>query len=415
MSATLSRVNLYEALTHAARVADKSGKLAFAKFARLEAKAADRSVLLTTFNGQTAIESVLAGDVADDMLAYLDTETLLRLVTAMPEGAITLTLKSNDLLITTGDGKQKHNLKIGADVEIPVIAGSTKTSMARISGIELRRLCRAVKFASMNEGQPSLMTVHMAFNKPDEKTVVVVASATDGFAAVQSLAPALSCTKSAVGKAITFPASFVALLLEAVRPDDQVELHRSGENRFIVVVTNEKTGKNLALASTESAAVPPVKDIAEMIKSTKDKANVTIEVETAALVNALDIVGAYSNGDKDLANLFLAVQAGVIRYASNPTDNGQCRAVLDGTVAGPDTSRWFAPTIFRKAVSLMPEKTKAFLSTDLAALPILFVGDNVRVMVAPLVRGSQQDVEFDEATAIELPVEMKANVETVAA
>jgi hypothetical protein len=36
-------------------------------------------------------------------------------------------------------------------------------------------------------------------------------------------------------------------------------------------------------------------------------------------------------------------------------------------------------------------------------------------MVAPLVRGSQQDVEFDEATVIELPVEMKANVETVAA
>jgi hypothetical protein len=259
------------------------------------------------------------------------------------------------------------------------------------------------------------MTVHVAFNKPDEKTVVVVASATDGFAAVQSLAPALFCAKSAAGKAITFPASFVALLLEAVRPDDQVEIHRSGENRFIVAVTNDKTGKNLALASTESAAVPPVKDIAEMIKSTKDKANVTIEVETAALVNALDIVGAYSNGDKDPANLFLSIQAGVIRYASNPTDNGQCRAVLDGTVAGPDTSRWFAPAIFRKAVSLMPEKTKAVLSTDLAALPILFVGDNVRVMVAPLVKASQQDVEFDEATAIELPIEMNANAEAVAA
>jgi hypothetical protein len=415
MSATLSRVNLYEALTNAARVADKSGKLAFAKFARIEAKATDRNVMITTFNGQTAIESILAGDVADDMLAYLDTETLLRLVTAMPEGAITLTLKSNELLITTRDGKQKHNLKIGADVEIPVIAGSTKTSMARISGIELRRLCRAVKFASTNEGQPSLMTVHVAFNKPDEKTVVVVASATDGFAAVQSLAPAISCTKSAVGKAITFPASFVALLLEAVRPDDQVEIHRSGENRFIVAATNDKSGKNLALASTESAAVPPVKDIAEMIKSTKDKANVTIEVETAALVNALEIIGAYSNGDKDPANLFLAIQAGVIRYASNPTDKGQCRAVLDGTVAGPDTSRWFAPSIFRKAVSLMPEKTRAVLSTDPAALPMLFVGDNVRIMVAPLAKSSQPEVEFDEATAIELPIEMKANAEAVAA
>ena len=415
MSATLSRVNLYEALTNAARVSDKTGALAAAKFARIEANAAERVLMITAFNGQTAIESILVGDVTDDMLAYVDAQILLKLVTAMPEGAITLALNSNNLIMTTGDSKHKNNLNIGTDVEIPVIAGSTKSSMAKISGIELRRLCRAVKFASTNEGQPGLMTVHVAFNKPDEKTVVVVASATDGFAAVQSLAPALSCTKAAVGKAITFPASFVALLLEAVRPDDQVEIYRSGENRYIVAVTNDKTGKNLALASTKSAAVPPVKDIAEMIKSTKDKANVTIEVETAALVNALDIVGAYSNGGKDLANLFLAIQAGVIRYASNPTDNGQCRAVLDGTVAGPDTSRWFAPAIFRKAVSLMPEKTKAVLSTDLAALPILFVGDNVRVMVAPLVKGSQQDVEFDEATAIELPVEMKANVETVAA
>ena len=105
----------------------------------------------------------------------------------------------------------------------------------------------------------------------------------------------------------------------------------------------------------------------------------------------------------------------MIRYASNPTDNGQCRAVLDGTVAGPDASRWFAPTIFRKAVSLMPEKTRAVLSTDPAALPILFVGDNVRVMVAPLAKSSQPEVEFDEATAIELPVDMKVNAEAVAA
>ena len=63
----------------------------------------------------------------------------------------------------------------------------------------------------------------------------------------------------------------------------------------------------------------------------------------------------------------------------------------------------------------MPEKTRAVLSTDPAALPILFVGDNVRVMVAPLAKASQQDVEFDEATAIELPIEIKANAEAVAA
>jgi len=415
MSATLSRINLYEALTHAARVTDKSGKLAFAKFTRFEARAADRSVMITTFNGQTAIESILAGDVADDLLAYLDTETLLKVVAAIPEGAITLSLKGNGMLLTTGDGKHKHNLMVGADVEIPVITGSSKTSLARISGIELRRLCRAVKFASLNDGQPSLMAVHVAFNKPDEKTIIVVASATDGFAAIQSLAPAISCTASAVGQAIAWPASFAALLLETVRPDDLVEIHRSGESRFIVAVTNEKTGKNLALASTESAAVPPVKNIAEMIKSTKDKADVSIEVETAALTNALDIVGAYSNGDKDLANLFLATHAGVIRYASNPTGSGQCRAILDGSACGPDTSRWFATALFRKAVSLMPEKTKAVLSTDPTSLPILFMGDNVRIMVAPLVRGAQQDVEFDDATAIELPIAAKAGADVVAA
>ena len=412
MTATLSRINLYEALTNAARIA--GNKTPVAKFARIEAKAADRTVMITTFDNQTAIESILAGEVADDMLAYVDTETLLKLVTAMPEGAINLTLKKTGMLMTTGDGKHKHDLTIGADVEIPVIAGSSKTAMARIAGIEMRRVCRAVKFASTEESKPNLMTVHVAFNKPDEKTVVIVASATDGFAAIQSLAPGLSCHKAAVGKAITFPASFVGLLMETVRPDDLVEIHRSGENRYIISATNEKSGKNLALASSESAAVPPVNDIARMIKTTKDKANVTIEIDTPALTNALDIVGAYSNGDKDPSNLFLAVSNGEIRYASNKTEKGQCRNVLDGMVTGSNTSRWFATHIFRKAVSLMPEKTRAFLSTDAAVMPILFMGDNVRVMVAPLSSSSQQEVKFDEAEAVELPLDVKSEVEVTA-
>ena len=39
MTATLSRINLYKALTNAARIT--SNKTAVAKFARIEAKAAD--------------------------------------------------------------------------------------------------------------------------------------------------------------------------------------------------------------------------------------------------------------------------------------------------------------------------------------------------------------------------------------
>ena len=413
MTATLSRVNLFEALTNAARISDKNGALAAAKFARIEAKAAERIVMVTTFNGQTAIESILAGDVADDMLAYVDAQTLLKLVTAMPEGAITLSLKNNGLTMTTGDGKHKNDLKIGSDVEIPVVAGSSMTEMARIAGIELRRLARAVKFTSVDEAKPSLMAVHMAFSKPGDN-VIAVASATDGFAAIQSLAPVISCAKEALSKAITFPASFVSLMLDTVRPDDQVTIHRSGESRFIIAVKNDKTGKNLALASTESAAVPPVEAIAKMIKSTKDEADVNIEVETAALENAIDIIGAYASGGADLAYLFLAVHDGTIRYASNPTENGQCRAILDGTAAGPKASRWFNPGMVRKAVSLMPEKTRAAMPSK-PKTPILFIGDNVRVMVAPMDNAALKEVKFEEAVAIELPLEQKAEAEVMAA
>jgi DNA polymerase III sliding clamp (beta) subunit (PCNA family) len=411
MSLTLSRVNLYEALTNAARVTN--GTLASAKFARVEARAADRVVMITTFNGQTAIESILAGDVADDMLTYVDAQTLLKLVMAMPEGAITLALKDNELTMTTGDGKHKNDLKIGSDVEIPVIAGSTMTEMAKIAGIELRRLARAVKFASMDEAKTALMAVHVAFNKPGD-SVIAVASATDGFAAIQSLAPVISCAKTAVGKAITFPASFVSLLLDTVRPDDQVTIHRSGENRFIISVTNDKTGKNLALASTESSAVLPVDSIATMIKSTKDGADVNIEVDTSALENALDIIGAYTRGGNDLAYFYLAVHDGAIRYASNPTENGQCRAILDGTAAGPKASRWFNPGMLRKAVSLMPEKTRAAMPSK-PKTPILFMGDNIRVMVAPMDNAALKDVKFEEAAAIELPLQQSAVVESVSA
>ncbi len=414
MSITLSRANLYEALINAARVSEKSGTLAAAKFARIEAKAAERTVMVTTFNGQTAIESVLAGDVADDMLFYVDVQTLLKLVTAMPEGAITLALKKNGLTMTTGDGKHKNDLKTGgSDIEIPVIAGSSMTEMARISGIELRRLARAVKFASTDEARPSLMTVHVAFNKPGDN-VIAVASATDGFAAIQALAPVVSCAKTAVQKAITFPASFVALMLDTVRPDDLVTIHRSGENRFIVAVTNEKTGKNLALASTESAAVPPMDSIAKMIKSTKEEADVNIEAGTSALENAIDIIGAYTGGSNDLVYLFLAVNDGTIRYASNPTDNGQCRAILDGTASGPKASRWFNPGMVRKAVSLMPERTRAAMPSK-PNTPILFMGDNVRVMLAPVNNAVLKEVDFEEAAAVELPLTQEAVAEVVAA
>jgi len=413
MTATLSRDNLFEALTNAARISDKNGTLAAAKFARIEAKAAARVVMITTFNGHTAIESILAGDVADDMLAYVDAQTLLKLVTAMPGGAITLALKNNGLTMTTGDGKHKNDLKIGSDVEIPVIAGSSMTEVARMAGIELRRLARAVKFASPDEAKPSLMTVHVAFGKPGD-SVIAVASATDGFAAIQSLAPVISCAKAEIDKAITFPASFVSLMLETVRPDDQMTIHRSGESRFIIAVTNDKTGKNLALASTQSAAVPPVESIAKMIKSTKDDADVNIEAETSAMANALDIIAAYAGGGNDLAYMFLAIHDGTIRYASNPTENGQCRAILDGIATGPKASRWLNPGMVRKAVSLMPEKTKAVMPSR-PNTPILFLGENIRVMLAPMDSANLKEIKFEEADAIELPLEQKAVAEAVAA
>jgi hypothetical protein len=411
MTATLARVTLFEALTHAAKVSN--GTLPAAKFARIEAKAAERVVMITTFNGQTAIESILAGDVGDDMVAYVDAQTLLKLVTAMPEGAITLALKGTGLTMTTGDSKHKNDLKIGTDMEIPVVAGSTMTEMAKIAGVELRRLARAVKFASADDAKPSLMAVHVAFNKPGD-AVIAVASATDGFAAIQSLAPVISCAKAAIGKAITFPASFVALMLDTVRPDDQVTIHRSGENRFIIAVSNEKSGKKLMLASTESAAIPPVDSIAKMIKSTKDEADVNLEVGTADLENALDIISAYVSSGTDLAYMFLSVRDGTIRYASNPTENGQCRAILDGTATGPKASRWFNPSMVRKAVALMPEKTRAAMPSK-AKTPILFIGDNVRVMLAPMENATLKEVKFEEAAAIELPLEKVAVEENVTA
>jgi|GEM_PF-2018161 len=404
MSVTLSRVSLFEALAHATRVADKNSPLAAAKFARLEAKAADRTLMVTTFNGQTAVESVLAGDVADDLLVYVDAQTLYKLVSAMPEGAITLAMNGNGVSMTTGDGKFKNDLKIGADIEIPVIAGSSRTEMARIAGVEVRRLARAVKFASSEDAKPALMTVHVGFNKVEEK-VIAVASATDGFAAVQSLAPVISCSQAAVEKGLTFTAPFMSLILEAVRPDDQVTVYRSGESRFIIAVTNDKSGKNLALASTESSVVTPVEQIAAMIKSTKSEADVTFEVDTASLENALDIIGAYSGDNSDLAYVFLSIHNGMVYYASNPTGNGQCRpSILDGTAAGPNTSRWFNPNMVRRAADLMPEKTKASMPSK-PKTPILLMGDNIRVMIAPMDNTALKDIKVEEATAVELPME----------
>ena len=63
MPATLARGSFYEAQANEARVA--RGPLPSARLVRLKSKAAERVLLLTTFNGQTAIESVLGADFAD--------------------------------------------------------------------------------------------------------------------------------------------------------------------------------------------------------------------------------------------------------------------------------------------------------------------------------------------------------------
>jgi hypothetical protein len=407
---TLSRVNLFEALKNGASAC--GGTLPSGKFARLEARAADRLVMITTFNGATAIESVLPGDVADDMLALVDAQTLLHLVAAMPEGAISLALKNNRLVMTTGDGKYKNDLKVGGpEIEIPVISGSSKTRLARISGVDFQCLGRAVKFALAAEGEPKLMSVNVAFNQYGER-VLAVASATDGFSACQSLAALISCEKSAVGKSIAFPASILTQMLQIIRPDDEVEICRSGKTRYIISATNEKTGKNLALASSEASAPAPAEPIARIIQTTKDQGDVSMEVDTASLASALEIITAFSTREEP-ASMRLSVRDGAIQYASDPTGSGQCQpSTLDGTATGPAACRWFEPSFIRKVVGVMPEKTRAVLPSK-PLRPILFIGDNIRVTVAPKSTQALEAVKFDEPVAIELPAEQPV-VEAVA-
>lgn len=408
---TLSRVNLLDALKNGTPAC--GGTLPSAKFVRIEAKAADRVVMTTTFNGTTAIESIVAGDVADDMLVHVDAQTLLRLVTAMPEGAITLALKNNSLVLTASDAKFKNDLKIGGpDIEIPVIAGSTKTKMAKLTGVDFQYLFRAVKFASADEAKPKLMIVNVAFNQFGEK-ILAVSWAADGFSACQALAPVASCVKDAIGKDINFPASIVSQMVQVIRPDDEVEICRSGKSRYIVSVTNGKTGKNLTMASSESSEATPVDMISKVIKTTKEQGDVSMEIDTTSLASALDVITAFTTRE-EIASMHLSVKDGVIKYASDPTGSGQCLpSTLDGTASGPTTSRWFEPSFIRKAVSVMPEKTKAVMSSK-PGMPILFMGDNIRVTVAPKSTRELEAIKFEEAIAVELPLEQPV-VEEVAA
>jgi hypothetical protein len=43
------------------------------------------------------------------------------------------------------------------------------------------------------------------------------------------------------------------------------------------------------------------------------------------------------------------------------------------------------------------------------------MGDNIRVMVAPMDNAALKDVKFEEAAAIELPLQQSAVVESVSA
>jgi hypothetical protein len=134
MSATLARGSFYDALANEARVARSS--LPSVRFVRLKSKVAERVLMLTTFNGQTAIESVLGADFADDMITCVDATVLLKRLAAMPDGAIGLATNDTGLTMTAGDGKFKNDMKVGRDVELATGEVVTISSIFQSSGGE---------------------------------------------------------------------------------------------------------------------------------------------------------------------------------------------------------------------------------------------------------------------------------------
>ena len=381
---------LANALNAVTRASLKSSLVAAFALVRLDANASGE-LSLSCFNGETAVRAVVYAACNDDLSVSVDAQTL-KAVTDTLVGEVRLELADKALVIL--NGANRTTLRI-IEETIPIIGGETTADLFTLSGASLRSLARVLPFASTEDSRPALQVLHLTISDQG-----VVAQTADGFTAGIVVEKFLEAREKAV---VSLPINFARLLAALVEEKDTVKVQSAGENRFLFHLAQTESGKSLILATVAPANAFPAEQLAQLLQGAQTSTTTRMTLQKQALLQTVRMVGAMGT-----QNTFLKVANGTIKVASAPTDTGQARNVLDGTVTGTDAKVWMSALYLKRAV----DACKAELTVQLGGekKPVLLIEGNFTGILMPLfVDGKDPFADEDEPIAISLPMMQNAD------
>ena len=381
---TIQQDTLHGALDAVTRASLKSSLMAAFSLVRLDANT-NGLMNLSCFNGETAARATVHVDCNEDLSVCVDAMTLKAVVETLV-GEIYMSVEQNSLILQ--GASTKTTLRI-VDEPFPIIGEESIQMIATVSGVTFRSLARVLPFASTDDARAVLQVFHLMLDQES-----VTAQTADGYSAGHVRE---SIEGPAEPTSVSLPLSFARVLSTLVEDHDTVRLGTSGPNRYIFQITNEKSAKDLTLATVTSAENFPSAQIMTLVEDARKNTTAHLHVQQNSLMQSIRMVNAMGT-----QCTFIKAVNGVAKIASAESETGQARNILEGTASGEDTSIWLSAVFLKRAAEAC--KGELIIRISGGQKPILIEAGSFTAVIMPmLVEGNKDPFLEDEALAISMP------------
>lgn len=343
----------------------------------------DGTLSLHCFNGEVAARAVITAQVSDNISLCVNAQTL-KEITDTLIGDVQLKIEDNKLIVENGAHRTVLNI---LEEDLPPIDHEGATKIASLPGSIFRSLARVFPFASTDITRPALQIMHLAFT-----TNRVTALAADGFTAAQ----VTEQLKAQCPQSLGLPLPFARLLLALVENDDVLELRSIGQKYVIGLITNSSTMKNLVLGSVMLDSKFPAGQVSELLANARQSALTHVQIPKAVLSQVIRQVAAMGT-----SNALMKASGGVLKVASEETETGQARNVLNVPVTGPDTKNWLSINFLKRVTDACQGELHLSLIKNLD--PLLCEEGGFSALIMPLSVNANDPFPDDEPIAIALP------------
>jgi DNA polymerase III sliding clamp (beta) subunit (PCNA family) len=381
---TIQQESLFAALNAVARASLKSSLMAAFSLVRLDASP-NGALSLSCFNGETAARALTLAACDDGLSVCVDAQTLRDVVETLA-GEIQIGLDEKAVILK--NGANRTTLRI-VEESIPTIGQEDIQVIASLPGSLLRSLLRALPFASADDTRPNLQVLHLTFSEE-----AATARGADGFTVGIVTENIQGPTQPVV---LPLPGSVGRLLSGLVEEGDTVQVQSSGSNHYLFQVTNPNTAKSLTLASVAGPENFPAEQIEQLLAAARQEACTNFSISKHSLAQTVRMVAAMGTHAA-----FIKISNGAIKVASEETQVGQARNILEGETSGQDIQAWVSASLLKRAADACRSQITMRMSGE--KKPLLVEEANFTALIMPLSPvGYKDPFADDEAIPLTLP------------